>query len=52
MIGSRTTLQPAGEQVVVWDGRDEGGRALGAGIYLVRFRSPYREVTDRIVLLR
>jgi len=28
----------AGERVVVWDGRDDDGRSLASGVYLVRWR--------------
>ncbi len=31
----QTSLQP-GPQAVAWDGRDDGGRALAAGVYLAR----------------
>ncbi len=30
---------PAGRHEVVWDGRDESGRAVGAGVYLTRIRT-------------
>jgi hypothetical protein len=29
---------PAGSHAVTWDGRDDGGRVVGAGIYLARAR--------------
>ncbi len=32
--------RPAGEQSSVWDGTDERGARLGAGIYWVRLSAP------------
>jgi len=37
---SLRTAQPSGEHQVVWDGRDEGGKLLPPGIYLVRVALP------------
>lgn len=31
---------PAGQQQLLWDGRDESGRAVGSGVYFVRVRAP------------
>jgi len=28
--------RPAGRQSLTWDGRDDGGRGLSSGVYLVR----------------
>jgi thermitase len=45
-VGGRTlrTLAdrdlPAGEHALVWDGRDDRGRAVPAGLYWVRLRTP------------
>jgi hypothetical protein len=42
----------AGEQVLVWDGRDGRGRAAPAGVYFLRLEAPGAEVrTARTVLL-
>ena len=38
----------AGEQRVVWDGRDQDGRAMGAGIYLVRARAGSLRLTSKV----
>jgi FtsP/CotA-like multicopper oxidase with cupredoxin domain len=42
--------QSAGERTVAWDGRDEGGRAVAIGVYLVRMRSP--EGTFKRIVMR
>jgi hypothetical protein len=44
--------RPAGSLPVVWDGRDDGGRATASGVYLVRLAAgPVRQVR-RIVRVR
>jgi hypothetical protein len=43
--------RPAGEQAVVWDGRDERGRPAAAGVYFLRLRSGGREESRRILRL-
>ena len=43
--------QPAGERVVRWDGRDGGGRALPAGVYLLRLEVEGQVTTRRATLL-
>lgn len=43
---------PAGPQAIAWDGRDDAGRALPAGVYLVRVTTPAGEGTTRLVRLR
>jgi len=43
---------PAGEHVVVWDGRDEGGRRVPSGIYFVRCAVESRVLTRRIAAVR
>lgn len=45
-----TGLQPAGERMLVWDGRDDGGREVPAGLYLVRFTGDGVEQSRRIIL--
>lgn len=42
----------AGNHVISWDLRDEGGRAVGAGLYFARLGTEERELTQRILALR
>jgi flagellar hook assembly protein FlgD len=42
----------AGEHVRTWDGRDGGGNAVGAGVYLVRLTAGAESSTRKVVLLR
>jgi hypothetical protein len=46
-----TGLRPAGEQAVTWNRRDDGGHAVGAGIYFARLESAGRAVTEKLVAL-
>ncbi len=41
-----------GEHEAVWNGRDDAGRRLASGIYMLRFRSGPAVETRRIVLLK
>jgi len=43
---------PAGNHEVVWDGRDDSGRRVAAGVYLSRFRLNGAVETRRMVLVR
>lgn len=43
---------PAGSHVAVWDGRDERGLVLPAGVYFFELRAPQGELRQRTVLLR
>ena len=43
---------PAGKHVVVWDGRDERGRAVVRGIYLARLAWPGGSSASRIAVSR
>ena len=42
---------PAGEQTLVWDGRDDDGRSAAPGLYMVRFDSPGAKQSRRLVLM-
>jgi immune inhibitor A len=42
----------AGPHSIVWDGRDSGGKAVGAGIYFYRFSSAGFAQTGKMSLLR
>jgi glucose/arabinose dehydrogenase len=42
----------AGQHLVHWHGRDDSGRALASGVYLVRFTIAGMTATEKILLLR
>jgi len=42
----------AGHQELRWDGRDESGRAVRAGLYFVQFRTESRSAVARVVVTR
>jgi hypothetical protein len=42
----------AGERVVRWDGRDQGGRRVGSGVYLVRLWAQGSRVVTRATVVR
>jgi uncharacterized repeat protein (TIGR01451 family) len=42
---------PAGEHAVAWDGSDEGGERVGAGIYFARLQSAGFRETRKLTLL-
>jgi len=45
-------IQSAGRYRVVWDGRDEFGRAVASGVYLVRMEaSPFQKIR-KVTLVR
>jgi hypothetical protein len=43
--------QPAGEHAITWDGRDDGGRRVADGIYLVRLACEGRVITRRVAAI-
>jgi hypothetical protein len=43
---------PAGERTLPWDGRDESGRRVAAGLYLLRLSTGAEVRTSRLVMLR
>jgi hypothetical protein len=43
---------PAGVIPLSWDGRDDAGRAVPTGLYLVRITTPAGEASGRVVLTR
>jgi len=45
-------VQTAGSHSVVWDGRDEAGRLLAAGIYFHQLVSGDRSATGKMVLAK
>ena len=42
----------AGSHVVVWDGRDDAGRAVPSGIYLYRLETGEKNTTRKMILLQ
>ena len=45
-------FQPAGEQVISWDGRNDLGRITAAGAYILQFRSRSVRQSERIIRLK
>ena len=43
---------PPGHRAVVWDGRDDAGRAMASGVYIVRLTAGERLAARKIVLVR
>ena len=43
---------PAGERTLTWDGRDGAGREVASGSYVIRFVTPQKSESQRIVRLR
>jgi hypothetical protein len=43
---------PRGTTQLAWDGRDDDGRALGAGLYFARVASPLGVATARVLRVR
>ncbi|MBK9304212.1 MAG: T9SS type A sorting domain-containing protein [bacterium] len=48
----RSESLPACEHAVVWDGRDDEGRAAAAGVYLVSLRTREKSFSGKIVLVK
>jgi hypothetical protein len=44
--------QSAGRYSVVWDGRDEGGRSVASGLYIVRLKAGVFQQTQKMMLLK
>jgi hypothetical protein len=45
-------MRPAGSYAVEWDGRDDGGRPAGSGIYFTSMRAGATEFQKRLTLLK
>ncbi len=43
---------PGGEHRVLWDGKDQNGQAMPAGIYLVRLRAGKALINQKVILQR
>jgi len=48
----RSQRLPAGEYRRSWDGRDDGGRPVGSGVYLVRLQGAGEARFQRVVLVK
>jgi len=44
-------MQPAGEWSVTWDGKDDGGRRVGNGVYFYSLRAGGRTIEKTMVLI-
>jgi hypothetical protein len=44
--------RPEGRQLAVWDGADQAGRAMAAGVYLYRLRAPGVDEVRKMALLK
>ncbi len=49
-LGDR--VYPVGQNFMDWDGRDDNGRRLGSGAYLVRMHSEIETLTYKLALLK
>lgn len=47
-----SSVQPAGEYIVPWDGRDDAGNQLTSGIYYCRMQAGLFSDVKRLILLR
>jgi hypothetical protein len=45
-------VQPAGEHMLSWDGRDDGGNRLGAGVYMLRLDAAGHSETRALRLVK
>jgi hypothetical protein len=52
VIGLHQGTLPRGEHVFDWNGRDEAGRKLPGGVYLVSLRGPGIADTEKMVLVK
>ncbi|MBM3315058.1 hypothetical protein FJY71_04350, partial [candidate division WOR-3 bacterium] len=43
---------PAGVRTLVYDGRDNRGRALPAGVYLLRLDAEGKVLTEKVIMSR
>ncbi|MDP7022379.1 MAG: T9SS type A sorting domain-containing protein [Candidatus Krumholzibacteria bacterium] len=42
----------SGEQELLWDGRDKGGRNMSSGLYFLRMQSGKMQETEKLLLIR
>lgn len=43
---------PAGDHQIIWNGRDEAGRAMPSGVYFYRMRTDQKILTGKMMLLK
>jgi flagellar hook assembly protein FlgD len=43
---------PAGKHVIPWDGTNDGGRAVGSGVYYYRLMAGKKIMTKKLVVVR
>lgn len=48
----QSARQPAGEQFLPWDGRDDDGIEVGGGVYFYRVWTPVESRTGKMVMVR
>ena len=41
-----------GEHEVVWNGRDDAGRSVASGVYIIHMTTPGETTTQRVTLVR
>ena len=46
------SVRPAGDATLRWDARDEGGSAVGAGLYWLDLRAGPQHIVRRFALVR
>ncbi len=46
------TVTQAGSLKIVWDGRDDGGRRVASGVYLVRLRTVAGQTVTKVALIK
>jgi flagellar hook assembly protein FlgD len=50
LFGDRTL--EAGRHTLGWDGRDDAGRPVAAGVYYLRLTAPGGDATRKVVVVR
>ena len=43
---------PAGDHSLLWDGKDDDGREVAAGVYVARVQGPSGMTTSRVVVAK
>jgi flagellar hook assembly protein FlgD len=45
-------MQPAGNRLIAWDGRNDAGEAVPAGTYLYRFEAGGRQLFKSLSIMK